>query len=172
MAAATAVGLSESALVAASVTRSAPPEKSVARCRKMREGALSPSRSRTSTARTPLVVPSEISALRAAAEALFKMAAQAYATLSDPALRRRYDAQRALVNVAWMARQFTMDEAGRLHGPHGSWLMRSSLFVLARRAGVQSVPSACISSARSYPNCTQLLHFCAHAIDARKLVCL
>ena len=35
----------------------------------------------------------------AAAEALFKMAAQAYATLSDPALRRRYDAQRALAQA-------------------------------------------------------------------------
>lgn len=69
MAAATAAGLSGSALVAASVTRSTPPAKSVARWRKTREGALSPSRSRTSTARIPLVVPSEISALRAAAEA-------------------------------------------------------------------------------------------------------
>jgi DnaJ-domain-containing protein 1 len=37
--------------------------------------------------------------VRAAAEALFKMAAQAYATLSDPALRRRYDAQRALAQA-------------------------------------------------------------------------
>ncbi len=34
--------------------------------------------------------------MRAAAEALFKMAATAYAVLTDVALRRRYDAQRTL----------------------------------------------------------------------------
>jgi predicted nucleic acid-binding Zn ribbon protein len=60
--------------------------------------------------------------------------------------------QRALVQVWWMARDFTIDEAGRLRGPKGSWLVNSSLFVLARRAGVQSVPQASISSAHC-PSC-------------------
>lgn len=60
--------------------------------------------------------------------------------------------QRALVNVCWMARNFTLDEAGRLHGPKGDWLVRSSLFVLSRRAGVQSTPQASISSAHC-PQC-------------------
>ncbi len=60
--------------------------------------------------------------------------------------------QRALVQVWWMARDFTIDEAGRLRDRKGSWLVRSSIFVLARRAGVQSVPQASISSAHC-PNC-------------------
>lgn len=60
--------------------------------------------------------------------------------------------QRALVQVWWMARKFTIDEAGRLHGPKGDWLVTTSLFVLARRAGVQSVAAASISSAHC-PQC-------------------
>jgi hypothetical protein len=60
--------------------------------------------------------------------------------------------QRALVQVWWMARSFTIDDTGHLQGPNGSWLVRSSLFVLARRAGVQSVPQTSISSAHC-PQC-------------------
>ncbi len=60
--------------------------------------------------------------------------------------------QRALVQVWWMARKFTLDDAGRLHGPKGEWLVTTSVFVLTRRAGVQSLPQDSISSAHC-PQC-------------------
>lgn len=60
--------------------------------------------------------------------------------------------QRALVQVWWMARDFTMDASGRLQGPHSEWMVRASVFMLARKAGVVSSPQTAISSAHC-PNC-------------------
>ena len=59
---------------------------------------------------------------------------------------------RALVEVCWMGRPFEITPADELRDLHGEMMVRRSLFVLGRNAGVRSTPGDSISSAHC-PNC-------------------
>ncbi len=59
---------------------------------------------------------------------------------------------RALVEVCWMGREFEVMPSGELRDKRGEMILRHSLFVLGRNAGVVSTPEHSISSAHC-PNC-------------------
>jgi predicted nucleic acid-binding Zn ribbon protein len=59
---------------------------------------------------------------------------------------------RALVEVCWMGRAFEVTPSGELRDKRGGMILRHSLFVLGRKAGVVSTPEHSISSAHC-PNC-------------------
>ena len=59
---------------------------------------------------------------------------------------------RALVDVCWMGRAFEVTPSGELRDQRGEMILKHSLFVLGRNAGVLSTPEDSISSAHC-PNC-------------------
>lgn len=62
------------------------------------------------------------------------------------------DENRALVNVCWMGREFEVEPSDKLTDLGREMIVRSSLLVLSRRAGIVSTPEHSISSAHC-PNC-------------------